>query len=97
MTNASQTTMILGKAVIATPVGWSEKRLALYRALYGHTALETLAIRSLPPIAIIVNNGNVALEGVVLNDLQRTVAASRANRMAGVISVTNNLRVEAEN
>ncbi len=81
------------------PVSPNDDRLrfVLYRAIYGHTALETLAIRPVPPIAIIVKNGNVVLEGVVLNHLQRAIAASQANTVAGVFSVTDNLRVEPTN
>ena len=69
-------------------------RLALYRAIYGHSVLQTLAIRALPPIHIIVENGNVTLEGLVGRELEKTVAGAQANGVSGVFSVTNNLRVE---
>lgn len=71
-------------------------RLSLYRAIYGHSALQTLAIRSVPPIHIIVENGNVTLEGAVGNSLQKTVANAQANAVPGVFSVTNNLLVDDE-
>jgi hyperosmotically inducible protein len=67
-------------------------RLALYQAVYGHIALPKLAIRAVPPIHIIVENGNVTLEGVVANEMQKNIAA---NGVSGVFSVTNNLRVES--
>src|SRR6185312_9132417 len=38
-------------------------RKSLYRAVYGHPALEALAIRAVPPIHLIVGNGHVTLEG----------------------------------
>jgi hyperosmotically inducible periplasmic protein len=71
-------------------------RLTLYQAIYGHSALQTLAIRAVPPIHIIVENGNVTLEGVVANEMQKNIANAQANGVSGVFSVTNNLRVEKE-
>lgn len=71
-------------------------RLALYRAIYGHSALQTLAVRAYPPIHIIVENGKVTLEGVVADEMQNSIANSQANGVPGVFSVTNNLRVEKE-
>ncbi len=71
-------------------------RLSLYRAIYGHTVLQTLAIRAVPPIHIIVENGNVTLEGAVLNSMEKTVAGMQANGVPGVFSVTNNLMVDSE-
>ncbi|MDZ7638090.1 MAG: BON domain-containing protein [Bryobacterales bacterium] len=69
-------------------------RLAAYRAIYGHSALQNLAIRAVPPIHIIVNNGHLTLEGVVNTKLESQVAAMQANQLSGVFSVKNNLRVE---
>lgn len=69
-------------------------RLATYRSIYGHTALQNLSVRAVPPIHIIVKNGNVTLEGVVNTKLERQVAESQANQVSGVFSVKNNLRVE---
>jgi hyperosmotically inducible periplasmic protein len=71
-------------------------RLALYQAIYGHSTLQTLAIRAVPPIHIIVENGNVTLEGVVANEMQKSIANAQANGVSGVFSVTNNLRVESK-
>jgi hyperosmotically inducible protein len=48
---------------------------------------------ALPSIHIIVDNGHVTLEGVVLNQGDKTLAGIRANGVAGVFSVTNNLVV----
>jgi osmotically-inducible protein OsmY len=47
-----------------------------------------------PSIRIIVKNGNVTLAGVVANEMDRNLAAMRANRVAGVFSVSNELVVE---
>lgn len=71
-------------------------RLSLYRSIYGHTMLQTLAIRAVPPIHITVENGNVTLEGSVLNAMEKTVAGMQASAVPGVFSVTNNLAVDSE-
>lgn len=46
-----------------------------------------------PSIRIIVKNGDVTLDGVVLNAGDRQIAYMAANGVPGVFSVTNNLRV----
>jgi len=70
--------------------------LALYRSIYGHSVLQTLAVRAVPPIHIIVENGNVTLEGVVAGEMEKNIAGIQANAVSGVFSVTNNLRVEGK-
>ena len=69
-------------------------RMALYRTIYGHTALNRYALNAVPPIHIIVKNGNVTLEGVVANEGDKNIANIQANSVPGVFGVTNNLRVE---
>jgi len=68
-------------------------RLALFRSIYSHPTLDRYALGAIPGIHIIVKNGNVKLEGVVMNEMDRNVANIRANQVAGVFSVENNLRV----
>lgn len=70
------------------------RRLAVYRAIYGHAVLNRYALQAVPPIHIIVKSGHVTLEGVVANELDKNVANIQANSVAGVFSVTNNVRVE---
>ena len=74
-----------------------ELRWKLYYAIYGNTALQTLSIRAVPPIHIIVENGHVRLEGAVGNEAQKNIAVMQANSVPGIFSVTNNLRVDAKN
>ena len=71
-------------------------RLATYRAIYGHTALNRYVLMAVPPIHIIVKNGNVTLEGVVANEGDKNIAGLQANTVPGVFSVTNNLMVERQ-
>jgi len=71
-------------------------RLAVYRAIYGHTSLNRYQLRAIPNIHIIVKNGNVALEGVVATESDKNIAGIQANGVSGVFSVKNNLQVEKE-
>lgn len=69
-------------------------RLATYRAIYGNSVLSPYALRAVPPIHIIVNQGHVTLEGVVAKQMDKQVAEMQAKSVPNVFSVTNNLRVE---
>jgi hyperosmotically inducible protein len=69
-------------------------RIATARAIYGSASLQRYALGAVPPIHIIVRNGNVTLEGVVANEGDRNIANIRANGVFGVFSVKNELRVE---
>ena len=71
-------------------------RMATYRAIYGNAELNMYAVRAVPPIHIIVNNGHVTLEGVVARQMDKQVAEMQAKSVSGVFSVTNNLRVEEQ-
>jgi len=68
-------------------------RLDAYRILYYHPDFTRYAIRALPPIHIIINNGDLKLEGVVASEADKTLANIRAKEVPGVFSVTNNLVV----
>lgn len=69
-------------------------RLAVYRRIFGQTALQQYSLRSVPPIHIIVKNGNVTLVGVVANEADKNIAGIQANGVSGVFSVKNELMVE---
>lgn len=70
-------------------------RIRVARAIYRDPVLSRYAIQATPPIHIIVNNGQVTLEGVVNNELEKTVATMRAsNASLSLGQVVNNLRVE---
>jgi hyperosmotically inducible periplasmic protein len=71
-------------------------RRAEFRAIYGFGSLQRYAQGVVPPIHIIVKNGNVTLEGVVDNPADKDAAGIRANGVPGAFSVTNNLRVANE-
>ncbi|MCE5309123.1 MAG: BON domain-containing protein [Acidobacteriales bacterium] len=71
-------------------------RLAELRAVYGNSALYRYRVAGpIAPIRIIVENGNVTLEGIVTSQMDKTIAGLAANGVAGVFSVTNNLQVKS--
>jgi hyperosmotically inducible protein len=69
-------------------------RLAVYRAIYRQPNLNRYALQAVPPIHIIVKNGDVSLEGVVASAADRNISGIQANSVSGVFHVTNNLRTE---
>lgn len=69
-------------------------RLATYRSIYGFSSLSRYNWGPVPPIHIIVKNGNVTLKGYVANDTDRNIANIRANSVAGVFSVNNELHID---
>jgi hyperosmotically inducible protein len=68
-------------------------RRDVFRAIYGHPALSRYSFGAVPPIHIIVKNGQVTLEGVVDNESDKNIANIQANGVSGVFKVTNNLQV----
>jgi hyperosmotically inducible protein len=68
-------------------------RRAVYRAVYGQSGMEIYSLQAVPPIHIIVKNGNVTLTGAVANAGDKTRAGIAANGVPLVSSVTNDLLV----
>ena len=71
-------------------------RIQLARSIYGYPSLNKYAIDPGKPIRISVQNGHVTLFGVVDSQMDKDVANIRANSVAGVFSVTNQLEVVSE-
>jgi hyperosmotically inducible protein len=69
-------------------------RRAVYRAIFSKPGLERYQLGAVPPIHVIVKNGNVTLEGYVGNAMDKTVVGIAANGVSGVFKVTNNLMVD---
>ena len=82
--------------VLPTSIYDDRLRLALARAIYGDPYFVHYRNQPLPPIHIIVKNGNVALEGVVATNVDRAKAESNARFAATFFGLTDNLRVEAQ-
>jgi hyperosmotically inducible protein len=71
-------------------------RVALYRAIYSHPQLNRYALQSVPPIHILVKNGEANLVGVVANEGDKNIAGIQANGVPGVFKVSNSLFVEGK-
>ena|SRR5215472_6984693 len=69
-------------------------RFAAYRAIYGYPALQRYGVGNYGAIRIIVNNGHVKLVGIVSSDMDKQLAYMRANGVANVFSVQNDLQVQ---
>jgi hyperosmotically inducible protein len=67
-------------------------RARAYRALFSGP-LARYSLGTLPPIHIIVKNGNVTLTGEVSSQGDSQIAYTRVNGLAGVFAVKNELRV----
>ena len=72
-----------------------ELRYRIARAIYGNSAFWNYAAMANPPIHVIVDRGQVTLEGVVNNNVERMLARSIASSFLA-FSVTNNLKTDAE-
>ena len=73
--------------------GDDELRRAVYRAIYEDPVLSRYAVDELPSIHIIVKNGNIALEGQVESQADKSRATARAGFVANVSGVRNKLLV----
>ncbi len=71
-------------------------RIGVARAIFNHPVLQQYSLRAVPPIHIIVKNGNVTLEGYVAREMDKNVANIQANGVSGVFSVKNNLMVDGK-
>ena len=68
-------------------------RRAEFRTFFSHADLGRYTMGAIPQVHIIVMNGHVTLEGVVMNQMDKNIAGIMANTVPGVFSVENNLRV----
>jgi len=82
--------------VLPTSPSDDRLRIAIYRAIYGQSALQMYSMRAVPPIHIIVKNGNVTLEGAVSREADKNIAGIQANGVSGVFSVKNNLVIDKD-
>ena len=71
-------------------------RVATYRSIANMGGLHRYLRGTNPSLHIVVDRGHVTLEGVVSGSGDRTLAYHAANRVPGVFSVRNNLRVEGD-
>ena len=74
------------------PVSSNDDRIrtAVFRSIYYHPIFTRYAMQAVPPIHIIVKNGDVKLVGVVATENEKNVAGIQANGVS--FSVDNTLR-----
>ena len=68
-------------------------RTAVFRAIYYSSQLNRYVLRPYGPIHIIVENGDVRLEGYVQSEADKNTAGILARGVSGVFTVTNDLAV----
>jgi hyperosmotically inducible protein len=75
------------------PVSNNDDRIrrAVYRAIFNTGPLFRYSLMAVPSIHIIVDRGNVALEGVVDNEGDKNLARLKASGVSGAFRVANNL------
>jgi len=71
-------------------------RRRAYRTIFSHPQMTKYGIQPVPPVHIIVKNGNLSLEGVVANEADKNVAGILANQVPNVFSVRNHLRISRD-
>jgi len=76
-----------------SPMDWQIRR-AVARAIYGEQSIgDRYGYQALPPIHILVKNGNVKLEGYVGSTFDKNLINVKANGVPNVFHLTNNLQV----
>jgi hyperosmotically inducible periplasmic protein len=71
-------------------------RYRVARAIYTNPSFWNYAILADPPIHVVVEHSRVTLTGTVQSEVEKALARSIATGQFGVMSVTSNLRTEAE-
>lgn len=71
-------------------------RARAYRQVFNTAGLYRYALGANPSLHIIVDRGQLTLEGVVSNEGDRRLAYIAARQVPGAFSVTNNLRTDRE-
>lgn len=87
-------TRVVNNIEVLPPSQFDEQiRRAEFRTLFSQGDLGRYTMGAIPQVHIIVKNGHVSLEGVVMNQMDKNVAGIAANTVPGVFSVENNLRI----
>ena len=87
-------TTVVNNIKVLPPASFDDQiRRAEYRAIFSKGNLGGYSAGPIPDLHIIVDGGHVTLEGAVMNQMDKTLAGIAANSVAGVFSVTNNLRI----
>ncbi len=69
-------------------------RIAAHRVILSKPGIEAYGLRAVPPIHIIVKDGEITLVGFVANQADKDLVGIAAKEIPGAFGVINNLRVE---
>ena len=87
-------TSVVNNIEVLPPSRFDDRiRHAEYRAVFSNADLGRYTMGAIPQVHIIVKNGHVSLEGVVMNEMDKNIAGIVANSVPGVFSVENNLQI----
>ena len=87
-------TKVINSIEVLPPSPYDDQiRRAEYRAVFSKGDLGGYTMGAIPQVHIIVKGGHVALEGIVMNEMDKNMAGIAANTVPGVFSVENNLQV----
>ena len=87
-------TKVINKIEVLPPSPFDDQiRRAEFRTVFSQADLGRYTMGAIPQVHIIVKNGHVSLEGVVMNQMDKNMAGIFANSVPGVFSVENNLRI----
>jgi hyperosmotically inducible protein len=87
-------TNVINNIEILPPSQFDDQiRRAEYRTVFSKADLGRYTLGAIPQVHIIVKNGHVSLDGVVMNQMDKNIAGIVANSVPGVFSVENNLRI----
>ena len=78
------------------PLSANDNRIRrdIFRAIYSRPGFDRYGVQAVPPIHIIVKNGNVTLAGAIATEVDKVIAGMAANGVSGVFSVKNELTVD---
>jgi hyperosmotically inducible protein len=87
-------TKVINRIEVLPPSQFDDQiRRAEYRTVFSKADLGRYTMGAIPQVHIIVKNGHVSLDGVVMNQMDKNIAGIVANTVPGVFSVQNNLRI----
>jgi hyperosmotically inducible protein len=88
-------TKVINNIEVLPPSPFDDQiRRAEFRTIFSRSDLGRYTLGAIPQVHIIVRDGHVFLEGVVINQMDKQIAEMAANSVPGVFSVTNNLRID---
>ncbi len=94
VTSIPGVTKVVNNIEVLPPSRFDDQiRRAEYRAVFSQADLGRYTMGAIPQVHIIVKNGHVSLEGVVMNQMDKNMAGIFANTVPGVFSVENNLQI----